>query len=224
MKRLNSNDKGFTLFELMIAMTITLVILGIASTLLATSFHVRSREQARTDSIADVQRAINIMSRELAIGGFGFDSSSNGLVVGDCSDSTIRVRSNLNRYSGNSGTIESSGEDVKYLVDATEVRTTSFDMIDLGRWAQVKRRSLRTESTGWSWFTGDQQTPLWTSLPILRKLRMRWGSGLAFRLICRPSASRALPVFNPQLRFSSPQMSLSATRARIYQPIRHLSE
>src|SRR5688572_29402414 len=107
MKRLNSNDRGFTLFELIIAMTITIVILGIARTLLATSFHVRTREQARTDSIADVQRAINIMSRELAIGGFGFDTSSNGLVAGDCDEATIRVRSNLNRYSGNSGTIRS---------------------------------------------------------------------------------------------------------------------
>jgi len=161
MKRLNSNDKGFTLFELMIAMTITLVILGIASTLLATSFHVRSREQARTDSIADVQRAINIMSRELAIGGFGFDSSSNGLVVGDCSDSTIRVRSNLNRYSGNSGTIESSGEDVKYLVDATEgqkylVRYDRFGSVGASQKTVLANRINRLELVYW----GPTNTPL----------------------------------------------------------------
>jgi type II secretory pathway pseudopilin PulG len=117
---MKSNDKGFSMFEFIIAMTITIVILGIASTLLATSFNVRNREQSRTDSIADVQRALNIMSRELAIGGYGFDSSSNGLVVLDCDASTIRVRSNLNRYSDNSGDIESSGEDVKYLVDSTD--------------------------------------------------------------------------------------------------------
>jgi prepilin-type N-terminal cleavage/methylation domain-containing protein len=161
MKRLNSNDRGFTLFELMIAMTITLIILGIASTLLATSFHVRTREQARTDSIADVQRAINIMSRELAIGGFGFDSSNNGLVVGDCTDSTIRVRSNLNRYSGNSGTIESSGEDVKYIVDATEdqnylVRYDRFGSVGASQKTVLANRINRLELVYW----GPTNTPL----------------------------------------------------------------
>jgi len=115
-----SSDAGFSLFEFIVAMTITLVILGIASTLLATSFHVRSREQSRTDSIADVQRALNIMSRELAIGGFGFDTTTNGLVVGDCDESSIRVRSNLNRYSATSGSIDASGEDVKYFIDSTD--------------------------------------------------------------------------------------------------------
>lgn len=115
-----SSDAGFSLFEFLVAMTITLVILGIASTLLATSFHVRTREQSRTDSIADVQRAVNIMSRELAIGGFGFDTTTNGLVVGDCDKFSIRVRSNLNRYSANSGAIDSSGEDVKYFIDSTD--------------------------------------------------------------------------------------------------------
>jgi Tfp pilus assembly protein PilW len=114
------NDAGFSLFELIIAMTITIVILGIASTLLATSFNVRNREQSRTDSIADVQRALNIMSRELSIGGYGFDAANNGLVALDCNASTIRVRSNLNRYSANSMTIESSDEDIKYQVDETD--------------------------------------------------------------------------------------------------------
>jgi Tfp pilus assembly protein PilW len=118
-KEFRRGEQGFSLLELLIGMTVTLVILGIASTLLATSFNVRNREHSRTDSIADVQRALNIMSREIAIGGYGFDSANNGLVVGDCDGSTIRVRSNLNRFSEGSTTIESSGEDVKYLVDST---------------------------------------------------------------------------------------------------------
>lgn len=113
-------EAGFSLVELMIAMTISLVLMGVATNLLATSFKIRSRENARTDSIADVQRALNIMAREIAIGGYGFDSSSNGLVVGDCDVSSLRVRSNLNRYSAGSGTIESESEDVKYLIDNTD--------------------------------------------------------------------------------------------------------
>ncbi len=118
----NPTESGFSLLELLIGMTVTLVIMGIASTLLATSFSVRNREHSRTDSIADVQRALNIMSREIAIGGYGFNNADNGLVAGDCDDSTIRVRSNLNRYSAGSSTIESPGEDIKYLVDSTDGR------------------------------------------------------------------------------------------------------
>jgi len=115
----NDSEGGFSLIELLIAMGISLVIMGVASTLLATSFKIRNRENARTDSIADVQRGLNIMSREIAIGGYGFDPTSNGLVVGDCDTSSIRVRSNLNRYSSGSSTIESENEDVKYLIDTT---------------------------------------------------------------------------------------------------------
>lgn len=115
----NGNEQGFSLLELLIGMTVTLVIMGIASTLVATSFNVRNREHSRTDSIADVQRALNIMSREIAIGGYGFNSPDNGLVIGDCDNSTIRVRTNLNRYSDGSMTIETTGEDIKYLVDST---------------------------------------------------------------------------------------------------------
>jgi Tfp pilus assembly protein PilW len=119
---LNSNpgEIGFSLLELLIGMTITLVIMTIASTLLATSFNVRSREHSRTDSIADVQRALNIMSREIAIGGYGFNTADNGLVAGDCDGGTIRVRSNLNRYSAGSSSIDRSGEDVKFLVDSSD--------------------------------------------------------------------------------------------------------
>lgn len=116
------SEQGFSLLELLIGMTVTLVIMGIASNLLATSFNVRNREHSRTDSIADVQRALNIMSREIAIGGYGFDSANNGLVAGDCDGSTIRVRSNLNRFSDGSITIGRPGEDVKYLVDSTDDR------------------------------------------------------------------------------------------------------
>lgn len=120
-KALKQNrEAGFSLVELLIAMAVSLVIMGVASTLLATSFRIRSRENARTDSIADVQRGLNIMAREIAIGGYGFDPSSNGLVVGDCDGSSLRVRSNLNRYSAGSTTVESENEDIKYLIDTTD--------------------------------------------------------------------------------------------------------
>lgn len=112
-----TSETGFSLLELLISMTVTLVVAGLASTLLAASLNMRTRENARTDSIADVQRALNIMAREIAIGGYGFDTNSNGLVVGDSDAASIRVRSNLNRYSNNSTTTTELDEDIKYFVD-----------------------------------------------------------------------------------------------------------
>lgn len=89
-------QSGFSLIELLIAMTVTIVIAGIASTLVAQSFRMRSREDARSDAIADAQRALNIVSREIANSGFGL--SDNGLVPGDTGPSSIRFRANLNAY------------------------------------------------------------------------------------------------------------------------------
>ena len=151
-KKRNRNEEGFSLLELLIGMTVTLVIMGIASTLLATSFNVRQREHSRTDSIADVQRAINIMSREIAIGGYGFDSANNGLVAGDCDGSTIRVRSNLNRFSGGSTTIESLGEDVKYLVDSTNGRQylVRHDIFGIPQSTVLANKINTLEITYWS--------------------------------------------------------------------------
>ena len=104
------SQSGFSLLELSIAMTLTLVLMGIASTLLAASFKVRNRENKRSSALVDVQRALNIMSREIANAGYGL--SSNGIVTGGDSDATqIRVRSDLDLSTATDGT----GEDVKYL-------------------------------------------------------------------------------------------------------------
>jgi prepilin-type N-terminal cleavage/methylation domain-containing protein len=124
-KRINQKDKrqgGFSLLELLVAMSVTLIIAGIASNLLAQSFRLRVREDARTDAIADAQRALNIVSREIASAGFGL--IDNGIVPGDTSTTSIRFRSNLNAYtrdsSGNpvigSGLVSEQDEDIKYVM------------------------------------------------------------------------------------------------------------
>ncbi len=104
-------QSGFSLVELFIAMTITLIIMAIASTLLASSFYVRARESQRSAAIADAQRALNILSREIANAGYGL--STNGIVGGGDSGATsIRIRSDLDL----SGATNGSGEDVKYVL------------------------------------------------------------------------------------------------------------
>jgi type II secretory pathway pseudopilin PulG len=116
-------DSGFSLLELLIAMTITMVLLGIGSTILMASFNVRHRENQVSDALADAQRAVNIMSREIA--NAGFNLSTNGIVAGDSDSASIRIRSNLNRYdsaaSANSrDNVIDPGEDIKYFVNAAD--------------------------------------------------------------------------------------------------------
>ena len=87
---------GFSLLELLIAMVITMALMTAASTLLANALRVRSRENQKSDALADTQRALNIMSREIA--NTGFNLNSNGIVTADSGAHSLRIRSNLNRY------------------------------------------------------------------------------------------------------------------------------
>lgn len=135
MKRANAQRQqaGFSIIELLVALTITLVVMSVAVTLLARSLNVRSRENERADEIADVQRAINIMSREIA--NAGFNLNSNGIVAADSNNSTIRIRANLNKFDFSPGVTQTSrdnvqdpGEDVTFFVNAAA--NTNY----LGRW------------------------------------------------------------------------------------------
>ncbi|HEY6216882.1 MAG TPA: prepilin-type N-terminal cleavage/methylation domain-containing protein [Pyrinomonadaceae bacterium] len=110
----NASDRGFSLVELLLAMTIALTLLGLTTSLLASSFNVRARENQKTDALADTQRALNIMTREIANAGFGL--ANNGIVAADSNDTAIRVRANLNAFDGqtSSNSISDRNEDVKY--------------------------------------------------------------------------------------------------------------
>jgi prepilin-type N-terminal cleavage/methylation domain-containing protein len=115
----NSDARGFSLLEFIVAMTVTLGLLSIASTVLSSGFNIRRKEQSVSDALADAQRGLNIMSREIA--NAGFNLTTNGIVPGDSTSSSIRVRSNLNKYdatasdASRSGVVD-AGEDVKFFV------------------------------------------------------------------------------------------------------------
>jgi prepilin-type N-terminal cleavage/methylation domain-containing protein len=112
-KRLQS---GFSLIELMIAMTVTLLVLSAASMLLSKSFSLRITHDRRSDALADAQRAINIMSRELASAGYGLANTTTdfkGIVAADSKPEQIRFRADLN----NNLSLD-SGEDVTYFAQS----------------------------------------------------------------------------------------------------------
>ncbi len=125
----SSNHKnssgGFSLLELLIAMAITMALMTAAATLLANALRVRSRENQKSDALADTQRALNIMSREIA--NAGFNMTGNGIVAADSGLHEIRIRSNLNRYDYDASVTDASradvqdaGEDITYFINAAD--------------------------------------------------------------------------------------------------------
>ncbi len=106
----SSSQAGFSLMELVVGMTITLMVITVGSTLLASSFAIRGRENQRSAAIADAQRALDTMTREIANAGYGL--STNGIVFADSGLTQIRVRSDLDL----SGATSASGEDLKYVL------------------------------------------------------------------------------------------------------------
>jgi type II secretory pathway pseudopilin PulG len=120
-------NAGFSLLELLIAMVITMALMTAASTLLAQALRVRSRENQKSDALADAQRALNIMTREIA--NTGFNMTGNGIVAADSGANNLRFRSNLNRYdttaiAASRDSIIDPGEDIKYFIN--EVAETKY--------------------------------------------------------------------------------------------------
>lgn len=127
MSSLNKKDGsgGFSLLELLISMAITLTLMTAAATLLANALRVRSRENQKSDALADTQRAINIMSREIA--NSGFNLNNNGIVAADSGLNEIRIRSNLNRYDydpsvsdASRTNVQDAGEDITYFINEAD--------------------------------------------------------------------------------------------------------
>jgi type II secretory pathway pseudopilin PulG len=118
----SSNKKatsgGFSMIELLIAMVITMALMTAASTLLANALRVRSRENQKSDALADVQRALNIMSREIA--NAGFNLTNNGIVSADSGPNRLRIRANLSRFETNDESVSTAGEDITYFINAAD--------------------------------------------------------------------------------------------------------
>ena len=117
-----AGEAGFSLIELMVALGVTLVIMVVASRMLAMSMAVRTRENQRSEAVADAQRALQTMTREISNAGLGM--TNNGLVDANSGETSIRVRTNLDALCSASTTCDldttEPGEDVVFaIVDNT---------------------------------------------------------------------------------------------------------
>lgn len=122
MKKTNKQQDGFSLLELMIAMTVTLVLLGLVTTLFSGSMSIRDRESAKTDALTSAQAALNVMSREIGNAGFGL--TGNGIVSADSNANQLHFRSNWDNGDMATGT---DGEDVTFYFDPTTESIVRFD-------------------------------------------------------------------------------------------------
>lgn len=122
MNRKNSNfintgkQGGFSLIELIISITITIIILVISFTLLIESLNQRVREDAVVSALADGNQALNAISNDIINAGMGL--KGNGILAANSGKNFIRIRSNLNAFmkQTSSGTVTDVNEDVAYLV------------------------------------------------------------------------------------------------------------
>jgi len=138
----NSTDNraGFSLIELVISMTITLITMAILSSITYQAFGIRARESRKTDALTSAQAGLNLISREIANSGFGMykDGTSkvahNGIVVAESDAHRIRIRANLDNAGGTPGApatstlaINTPGEDVTYFFDAATASILRYD-------------------------------------------------------------------------------------------------
>jgi len=112
-KLYRKDEAGFSLIEMMISMTITLILCGLAFSLLAATLRQKTRAARETSALSDATQSLSWMTGEIMNAGFGL--SSNG-IMSDSNEDMIHIRANLNTFMGEttSNVVTDQGEDVIY--------------------------------------------------------------------------------------------------------------
>jgi len=131
------SQSGFSLLELMIAMTIMLIMMSVATSLFSRSLSTQLRESRTTDALTSAYAALNVMSREIGNSGYGLldpatGLATNGIVLPDSDAHKIHVRSNFNNITAYTdpnapGQTNAPGEDVTYYFEATTKSIVRYD-------------------------------------------------------------------------------------------------
>lgn len=166
-KTKKTGNKGFSLLELMLAMTITLVLLGIVSTLFTAAVGSRTRQSRRTDALTSAQAALNVMSREIANSGYGL--TNNGLIPADSSQQRLHFRSNI---VNTDSTTNSPGEDVTLFYDSDSQSIVRFDPNDSPQTSILVNRISNITLTYYD-YAGSSSTPIEGTSPSSATGRVR---------------------------------------------------
>jgi Tfp pilus assembly protein PilW len=125
--------EGFSLVELVVAMAISLLILGVGVASFAGALGSRDRESSRTDALTAAQAALNIMSREIGNAGYGIVDGSelpiNGIVAADSNAHQVHFRENVEN-AGTAGTVVTDkGEDLTFYCESCDVNCTAGSVV-----------------------------------------------------------------------------------------------
>jgi prepilin-type N-terminal cleavage/methylation domain-containing protein len=118
----HNRNTGFSLIELLIAMSVTLILLGLISTLFAGALGTRARESRRTDALTSARAALSAISREISNSGYGL--TNNGVVTADSNEQKLHFRANLDNEDY---ATDAAGEDVTYFFDPTTKSIVRYD-------------------------------------------------------------------------------------------------
>ncbi|HEV2799417.1 MAG TPA: prepilin-type N-terminal cleavage/methylation domain-containing protein [Pyrinomonadaceae bacterium] len=145
---------GFSLMELLVAMTVMIFIAGAATTLLVSAFNTRSREDQRSEAISDARRALNIITREVANSGYllprGLTYSApggtklvpvNGLLPEDCDATGLTFVANLNAQGEVTNPAAAPSNSIG---DGVEDEVVKFQFVQNGADSFLVRRSVTT--------------------------------------------------------------------------------
>jgi prepilin-type N-terminal cleavage/methylation domain-containing protein len=174
MKQTGKNKSaGFSIVELMVAMTIMLVLLALISGIFARSLSTRQFESSRTDALTSSQAALNVISREVANSGYGIrepdNSASNGLVLTDCTNKRIHIRANVDN---DNLTTSEPGEDVTYFYDVATESIVRYDPNDVPQISGVVNRVSEVTFEYFD-YTGSSSTPTKKDTPTSDTGRVR---------------------------------------------------
>jgi prepilin-type N-terminal cleavage/methylation domain-containing protein len=166
------NTAGFSMIELMIAMTIMLGLLALVSGLIARALSTRQFESSRTDALTSSQAALNVISREVANSGYGIienGDASNGLILNDCTSKRLHLRANVDN---NNLTTTEPGEDVTYFFDEATDSIVRYDPNDIPQISGVVNRVSEVTFQYFD-YTGSSSTPTVRTTPTSDTGRVR---------------------------------------------------
>ena len=163
----NTTNKGFSLIELLVAMTITLILMGVATSLFAGALGTRNRESRKTDALTSARAALSAISRE--IGNSGYGMTTNGIVTSDSSAQKIRFRANLNNEDY---TTNRAGEDVTYFFDSTTQSIVRYDPNNTPNTSVIVNR-ISNVSFSYFDYVGNNSTPTTATTPTANTGRIR---------------------------------------------------
>ncbi len=167
MRKNITTNKGFSIIELLIAMSITLVLMGLATTLFAGALSTRKRESRKTDALTSARAALSAISREMSNSGYGM--TTNGIVTVDSSAQKVHFRANL---SNQDYTTNSVGEDVTYFFDSATQSIVRYDPHATPKTSVIVNR-ISNVTFSYFDYTGSNSTPTESTTPTNNTGRVR---------------------------------------------------